>query len=164
MFARYFRAVGVRTEMRLMDRTTWNTSMAEFEWDATIWSALGGYDPTLDCYDYVPGQTGQQCGGRWGIWFRTPQQPLALEPPDVIKEQYARYEKTLVTVDGQARKSIWDEIIQVAADQFWVIGVSTPEVDFYVVNNNLRNVPEMFFDWVHGLYGPTYPWSFYFTS
>jgi len=164
MFTSYFKAVGVRTEMRLMDRTTWNNAMDEYEWDATIWSALGGQDPTLDCYDYIPGQNSSQSGGRWRIWFSNPDDPMAEEPPDVNKEQYARYQQSLVTVDPDARKAVWDEILQVAADEFWVIGLSTPEVDYYIVKNDLRNVPAMFFDWVHGLYGPTYPWSFFFSA
>jgi peptide/nickel transport system substrate-binding protein len=163
MFTRYWQEVGVRTEMRLMDRTTWNDAMAEYEWGASIWSALGGFDPTLAPQDYVPGRM-DRIGGRWWRWSMNPDDERAEEPPDVVKEQTERFEKTLVTVDPDERKALWDEILQVAADEFWVMGLSSPEVDYYIVNNDLRNVPEMFFDWVHGLYGPTYPWSFFFAT
>jgi peptide/nickel transport system substrate-binding protein len=101
-------------------------------------------------------------GGRWWRWDMNPEDERAEEPPDVIVEQWERFEQTLITVDPDERKALWDEILQVAADEFWVLGLSSPEVDYYIVNNDLKNVPAMFFDWVHGLYGPTYPWSFFF--
>jgi peptide/nickel transport system substrate-binding protein len=39
------------------------------------------------------------------------------------------------------------EIIQIAADEFWVIGMCTPTPGYGLVKNNFKNMPESYFSW-----------------
>ncbi len=163
MLTRYWKAVGVRAEMRLMDRATWDENYNnKHEFDSSIWSAIGGQDVRFAAEAYLPAGSGPIGTMKWQKWSNNPQDPDGEEPPDNVKKQIDLYRQTLSETDDAKRLALWKQVLDISADMFYCMGISTPEVDYYIVNNDLKNVPDMFFDWAHGLYGPTNPWAFFF--
>ncbi len=165
MLKSYWEAVGVQTEIRLVDRTTWDQiRLQEREYDVTIWSALAGVAVPLAAKDYVPVNSSAHYALSWVDWYNDPELPLAMEPPEQVIHQLELYDQSRAEPDPDKRLEIWQQILEIAADQFYQIGIGTPEKDFFVVSNDLRNVPEAYYDWAHCLAGPPRVWSFYFAE
>jgi len=164
MLSRYWKAVGIRTEVRLSDRTTHDKVQENNEHDCTIWSAIGGYDVPAQPECYVPtrGWNDTKYAGKWARWHANPADPLAEEPPAQVKKQIELFQQAMAEVDEKKQLETWRQILDITQQQFYCIGVSTPPTDYYIVNNDLKNVPNMFFDWAHGLYGQAQPWAFFF--
>ena len=53
--------------------------------------------------------------------------------------------------------ALWKQILGISAGEVLRMGVSTPEIDYYIINNDLKSVPNMYFEWPHGLYGQAQP-------
>lgn len=54
------------------------------------------------------------------------------------------------------------EILQIAADQFYYIGISSTPDDYAVVRNTFRNVPQtMWGAWIYPNPGPVNPEHFF---
>jgi peptide/nickel transport system substrate-binding protein len=165
LLARYWKAVGVRTEVRLSDRSTHDKVIEKAEHDCSLWSALAGMDVRFSPQEYTPvsGWNDGKYAPKWARWYTTKgKDPAGEEPPDQIKKQFELFDKTLEETDPKKNLALFAEILQICADEFLNMGVSTPAKDYAIVNNDLKNVPDTYFDWAHGLDGPTNPWAFYF--
>ncbi len=166
LLARYWEAVGVQTQVRLVDRTTGDGIIESHEHDVRIWTVPGGLDVPLAAHPFVvaAGTSFENISWApgWWRWYYDPNNELVVEPPDVVKRQTELYRQALGEPDPNVRLELWNEILQITADGFFNIGLSTPEIDYFVVHNSMRNIPnQIFFDWPHGLTGNYDTYAFF---
>lgn len=77
----------------------------------------------------------------WSNWYEgvEPQE----EPPEAMKRQIEIYRsKVIPAIDTDDIYAGMREIIKIAADEFWTMGISLPADPYAIVKNGFRNVPE----------------------
>lgn len=137
-----FQAVGIDAQMRPMDRSLWETRVRQGrDFDATAheFGANGGLAAMLDPRYYVPTDMNAMYAPGWQLWYRDRGNPSAIEPPELTKTQFALYDKLKGVSDPAQQRAIMQQILQAAADAFYVFGVSLPPDRYGIVRNNIRN-------------------------
>jgi len=163
-----FQAVGIDAQSRTMDRSLWETRVREGrEFDATAhqFGANSGIAAMLDARYFVPFSANSLYAPGWSLYFSAPDNPNAIEPPADVKATQELYKQLLATADFEQQQDIMAQILEQAADQFLVWGVSLPPDGYGVVKNDMVNVmPEMpnSFGWPTP--GPARPEQFFKTS
>jgi len=85
------------------------------------------------------------------------------EPPDFVKEQWALYDQIKATSNPEAQIELFQRILDITADQFYQIGISTAAPTLAVVSDRLANVPENTpTGWIHPDPGTLNPEQFFF--
>ncbi len=160
-----FRAVGIDTQMRSMDRSLWTVRVREGgEYDATVHKFGGnsGISAVLDPRYYFPNTTEAFYAKGWQIWYNNPDSPDAVEPGAETKRQFELYNQVRQTGDQDEQRALMAEIIQIAADQFYVFGVTLPMDGYGVVTNRINNMPpSMPNSWGYPTPAPTNPEQYF---
>ncbi len=160
-----FRAVGIDTQMRSMDRSLWTVRVREGgEYDATVHKFGGnsGISAVLDPRYYFPNTTEAFYAKGWQIWYNNPDSPDAVEPGEETKRQFELYNQVRQTGDQDEQRALMAEIIQIAADQFYVFGVTLPMDGYGVVTNRINNMPpSMPNSWGYPTPAPTNPEQYF---
>ena len=134
--------VGIDAQMRTMDRSLWETRVRhgrDFDATAHQFGANSGIAAMLDPRYFVPFSPNSIYAPGWSLYFTEPDAEDAIEPPAEIKAQQDLYKKLLSTGDPAQQKALMAEILENAADQFLVFGVSLPPDGYGVVKNNMVN-------------------------
>ena len=85
------------------------------------------------------------------------------EPPAPVKQQMELYNKIMVTPDFEKQKAMMMQILDIAVDQFFAIGISTEPNGYGIVKNNFKNVPKsMPWSWDYPHPAPDNPSQFWF--
>lgn len=159
------RDVGIDAQIRTMDRSLWETRVRngrDFDASAHQFGANGGIAAMLDARYFVPFNNNAIYAPGWALYFTDPDNPDAIEPPEEIKAQQALYKKLLATGDPAAQAEIMAQILENAADQFLVWGVSLPPDGYGIVRNDMVNTMDVMpnsFGWP--TYAPTRPEQFF---
>lgn len=160
-----FQAVGIDAQMRSMDRSLWETRVRQGrDFDATAhqFGANGGVAAVLDPRYFVPTDSNAMYAPAWQLWYLDRNNANAEEPPPETKRQLELYDTLKATSDSAARNEIMKQILQMAADNFYVFGVSLPPDGYGIVKNNMRNITRVMpnsFGWPTP--APTMPEQFY---
>jgi peptide/nickel transport system substrate-binding protein len=167
MLARYWDAVGLQVEVRPGPRVATHELMEEQgEWDLTLWGGGPGIDVPLQHAAYTPATTttGDEFYAEyWAEWYRNPDSPSAMEPPDVVKQQIDMVEQAKQTTNLEERIGIWKDILEITKEQFWLIGISSTQPQFMIISTEVTNYPETFYlDWPHGGNVTLRPYGVYF--
>jgi peptide/nickel transport system substrate-binding protein len=64
------------------------------------------------------------------------------EPPEDVKRQQELYDQVKATADLDEQRRLMNEIIDIAIDRFWAIGISLDAGQYGVVTNNFHNIPD----------------------
>jgi peptide/nickel transport system substrate-binding protein len=160
-----FQAVGLDAQMRSMDRSLWETRVRQGrDFDATChkFGANGGLAAMLDPRYYVPTNANAMYAPGWQLWYRDRDNEEAIEPDELTKKQFELYDKLKGTSDGPGQQAVMKEILQNAADAFYVFGVSLEPDGYGIVKNNMANITRTMpnsFGWPTP--APTMPEQFY---
>lgn len=136
-----WKAVGIEITVQDMPRPDAEATYARNQFDATVWSGDGGFDVILEPRYYFPYSNSSLYALLWAKWYYSPQDPTAEEPPAVIKQQMQLYNQIQATADVDKQIALMKQILDIAADQFYVIGLYHPATGYGVIRNNFRNVP-----------------------
>ncbi len=157
--------VGVAMEVNSMERTFFYERTSESnDHDCAVWT---------NSESWVPGQIPQQLvavhhDSRYGIaWYHwyTSGGERGEEPPPVMLEQMDRYDRSRAVVDQEERAAIIQEMAEVAADEFWTMGISKSVPEFGIVKNGLENVPaSMPLSWFYPTPAPSLPATYYWAN
>ncbi|PKN91269.1 MAG: ABC transporter substrate-binding protein [Chloroflexi bacterium HGW-Chloroflexi-6] len=146
MLAKYWKAVGVNVEIKPEDRALFYTRKGLNQPDATIWQGESGYNPVLDPRYYFPYSGESNFAEAWQAWYNgqasVADGGIAEEPPAEIKAFYDKYEEVKSAVGFENQVTAMNELLQMSADTFFVIGISTPPNLYGIVANNMHNVPD----------------------
>jgi peptide/nickel transport system substrate-binding protein len=88
-------------------------------------------------------------GADWHDWY-TSGGELGVEPPDEVKRAYELAEAMKTATSDEELISLGTEMLDLAAEELWWIGVVGLMPHVGVVKNNFRNVPEegVISDWL----------------
>ncbi|WP_416409637.1 ABC transporter substrate-binding protein [Agrobacterium rosae] len=160
-----FQAVGVDVQMRSMDRSLWEVRVRqgiEFDGTAHRFGGNGGIAAILDPRYFIPNTTEALYAKGWQLWYRDPASKGAVEPPQPVKNALERYDRVLGSPDPEVQRKLMAEILEIAADQFYVFGVCRPSDSYGVVRNDMQNVPKtMPNSWGYPTPGPANPETFF---
>ncbi|ODT84192.1 MAG: ABC transporter substrate-binding protein [Pelagibacterium sp. SCN 64-44] len=159
------RAVGIDAQMRTMDRSLWEVRVRQGgEYDATVhrFGGNGGIAAVLDPRYFFPNTTEAMYAKGWQIWYNDASSPDAVEPPEATQQQFALYDELRQTGDQARQQELMAQIIQIAADQFYVFGVTLPLNGYGIVANRIRNMARsMPNSWGYPTPAPTNPEQYY---
>lgn len=159
------RAVGIDAQMRTMDRSLWEVRVRQGgEYDATVhkFGGNGGIVAILDPRYFFPNTTEAMYAKGWQIWYNDPDSPDAVEPPEATKRQFQAYNELRQSSDPARQNQLMKEILQIAADEFYVFGITLPLDGYGIVSSRLKNVqPTMPNSWGYPTPAPTNPEQYY---
>ncbi len=158
----YWAAVGIELQIKTMDRSLMYTRKDSNEHDAAVWGGDGGLDVILEPRWYFPFSSESLYAEAWQSWYNNPTGEGALtppeEPPAGPKKQMELYDQLKATGDADKQAELMRQILEIAADEFYAIGISLPAPGYGIVRNNFHNVPEsMPGSWLYPNPGPTNP-------
>lgn len=167
MLVKYWQAVGVNVEAKPEDRALLYTRKDANQLDAMIWQGESGYNPMMDPRYYFPSSSESAYAQAWAQWYNggalVADGGVAEEPPDDIKAFYEKYEEVKTAVGFENQKKVMDELLQMSADYFFVLGISTPPNLYGVVKDNMHNVPDtMINSWAFPTPSPYNTFTFFF--
>ncbi len=149
LLKQYFAAVGVDIIVDVIDNDIWTERRNDNSMEATIFTGEGGYGITAitDPRYFVPVHGQSVWGNGWNIWYLEPNNPEGVEPPQEILDHIDLYESVLQAPTTEERYELMGQVLQTAADNFWVIGISSATESYRPLSARLANVPE---SWVNG--------------
>ena len=160
----YWRAVGIDIQIGTMDRSLFYTRKDANLHDANVWMGDGGMiDAIIDPRWYFPSNGESNFAPAWAKWFNPAVFPgtTAEEPPAATQRQMDLYRK-LVASPPEQQGELMRQILDIAAEEFYVIGISLPTPGFGIVKNTFHNVPaSMPGAWIYPTPAPTNPEQFF---
>lgn len=114
--------------------------MDALEYDCTLDKGEVGYLDLVADPRWLFATGGSSYAPLWSNWYEggSPSE----KPPQTMQRQMALYrEKVRGSADQDTQYAALKEIIEIARDQFWSMGVSLPGEPFCIKSNRLHNVP-----------------------
>lgn len=147
--AQYWQAVGVDAKVQTVDRTLFYDRKDNNDQDASVFLGSGGmgdalFEPTF----YFPFWNESLFAVPWGNWYASGGKS-GEEPTAAAKKQMELYREVLKTADVGKQNELMQQLLNIAADEFYAIGISTPGPLFSAVKNNLHNVYDRPFAWTY---------------
>ncbi|MCA9882709.1 MAG: ABC transporter substrate-binding protein [Anaerolineae bacterium] len=160
----YWDAVGVEVLLNAVSDDTFTEQRENNNLEATMFTGEGGAGLTaiLDPRYYVPGELMGMYGNGWFYWYTNALEATQIEPPEDIKEIRVAYEQVGQQPSLEGQIEAMSDLLEVAADNFWVIGISRPAPGFQPYHQRLGNYPDEWVKgWVEGVEKITYPEQWY---
>lgn len=161
----YWAAVGIEMKSNVIDRALGQQRLEVLEHDANVWGAPGGigFGTLLDPRNFLPVHGHSRYGYAWYLYWVNPEGALAQEPPASVLKQFDLYNQVNSSADPAEQTRLMQEIMQIAADNFYMIGISKPPAPYAIAAKNLRNIMEnMPSEWQYPTPAPsdTFQWFF----
>lgn len=142
VIADMWKEVGVRTSVNTIDRTLFydrKISSAN-QHDAGIWGGDGGLAvESIDPRWYMPFSDESVWATPWAAYF-TSSGTAGEKPIGPALEQIELMWEMRKTPDAEARDELFRQILAIAKEEFWGIGIVTAPNPYWVVKNRLKNV------------------------
>lgn len=165
MVAEQWRALGLDVEVKAMDKNDLGALRETAAFDVMTTATDGGIDPLMEPHVFMPLTDDSIFGIAWVHWVQKRNGGLAEPPPPAQANQLALYDRVLATTDAEEQWHLMRRILDIAADEFLLIGVSLPESNYGLMRDSLRNVPPFMVDsWAYPTPGPVNPFQFYFAA
>jgi peptide/nickel transport system substrate-binding protein len=153
-----------------MDRSLWEIRVRQiWEFDATIHRFGGGIGQAvlIDPRYFFPFSGNSVYAPAWQVWYNNPTGAGARmkpeEPPEQVKQSMELYNQIKATGDSAQQIKLMQDILEIAADQFYTIGILWDANGYGIVKNNFKNAPPVMpFSWEYPHPGPENPCQFYF--
>jgi peptide/nickel transport system substrate-binding protein len=127
----------------------------------------GLQDAILQPKYYFPSHYGSFFAPAWTVWYLKSANPQTapMEPPAEIRKQMDLYDRIRETVDTAEQNRMFNDLLVMAQDMFYVIGVSLVPPGYGIKKANFRNVPaSMAESFLFSTPGPTMPEQYYFAT
>jgi peptide/nickel transport system substrate-binding protein len=141
-------AIGIKGVVSKSERTLFRERTKNNDHDATGWSGNAGLglDVLMTPSFYMPFDQESHFAMAWRLWADDPEDELAEEPSEPAKKQIELYQQLKSTADREEQVELMKQILQIAKEEFYVIGIALPATGFGIVSNTFGNVPETMFD------------------
>ncbi|NJN80820.1 MAG: ABC transporter substrate-binding protein, partial [Caldilineaceae bacterium] len=162
-------ACGLDAQLSVVDRSLLYQRKDANEHDVHVWGAGGSSSVFLDPRHFFPYSQESAFAQAWVTWYENPSGDGSLtqpeEPPAIVKQQMELYDQIKATGDYATQIELMQQIIEIAKDQFYVIGVSSTPPGYGIVKNNFHNVPSsMPGSWQYPTPAPTNPEQYWISS
>jgi peptide/nickel transport system substrate-binding protein len=146
-YERNWEAVGIDTIILPVANDIWRTRKDEADVDAYVWVGENGAGilPLLDNNTFTPEfADGWQewANAEFGLGYGDNAGAEPVEPPAALQRQYEIYILVSRAASTDEQIALFQELLQISADEFYSIGLSLPAGDYFVVSNRLQNVPD----------------------
>jgi peptide/nickel transport system substrate-binding protein len=158
----YWREVGVEMRVKNEADSLFTVRVEANQHDAVMYDGNAGLrDALLDPTWYFPYGGGSYFAVDWATWYTSGGKSGA-EPPAYAREQMELYNAVQATIDPQEQRDLFMQILRIAQEQFYVIGLVLPAVGYNVVQDSMHNVPKSVPEaWLYPDPGPTRPEQFF---
>lgn len=165
LLSEYWAAVGVEVVVNGMHNDQFDVRFRDNDIEASIYTGEGGAGITaiLDPRYFVPMEWWGIFGNGWYAWRVGANDFVQVEPPQHIKDIREKYETEVLGAPTQeAQIEAMKEILAIAADEFWVIGISRPSSGYDPSSARLKNIRDNWIGgWIEGVQKITYPEQWY---
>lgn len=163
MIQRDWKVLGVEIRVASVERRKLTDDLAFNRHDAVAWLGNGGLDVIMDPIYYFPFSTDSAYAVCWAHWnLKEQRQFPAEEPPEPVVEQMRLYHQLGATADSEEQARLMYQILDIAANQFYVMGISHPGQGYGIVRNGFHNVPSpMPAAWTYPHPAPTNPCQYF---
>ncbi len=145
--AEHWKKVGIDAQVKPQDRSLFDQRRGANEHDVVVWDGAGGLDVVVNPPYYFPWGTRSDYAQAWASWYVNPTgagaQTKPEEPPAATKKQMELYRQLEATGDIAKQNELMKQVLAIAADEFYTIGISLPANMYGIVKNNMRNVPKV---------------------
>jgi len=149
LVAQYWQKVGIDAQVQTVDRTLFYDRKDKNQQDATVYQGAGGSaEAMLEPTFYFPFWNESLFAVPWGDWYASGGKS-GEEPPAEVKKQMDLYRELKASADPEKQRELFKQILDIAADQFYAFGISTPGNLYAVVKNNMHNVPVAWTSWTY---------------
>jgi peptide/nickel transport system substrate-binding protein len=164
----YWKAVGVEVKLNAITSTQRTEYTRNNQIEAELLTGEGGAGLTgiLDPRYYVPMETFGVFGLAWYYWrVNDTSGATIVEPPQEMKDARAKFEKVLAAPTQEQQIELMKDVLQDAADNFYVIGIARPADSFQPYNTRVHNIPdEWIVGWIEGVQKIMYPEQWYLSE
>lgn len=163
LLVHYFKQVGIDARLDVAERSLVRQRVFSGQFDMNVEDLPGGkFDAFLRPQQLLPMHHNAVYGVQWYQWFIG---KGGEEPPPPVKRQFELWRQVNATTDQAKRVDLMKEIIRIAEDNFFLIGIGAPSIQYGIVSRRLRNVPEK----MEGSYwfappGPNNPPTWFFAD
>lgn len=142
LVAGYWQVLGIKAVAKGIAHATHVTRSSTNEMDFTVWAYGRGLHPLIDPTYVFPAVPGRSTGSvLYAQWYASQGEQGEKPGGDMLKVM-EMYRKFVVTVDENERLRVGKEIVKIAAENVWGIGVVGIAPVPIVVKKNIINVPE----------------------
>jgi ABC-type transport system substrate-binding protein len=145
LVATQWKEVGIEAAIKPVDRALFDMLRLANEYDAVVWDGAGGLDVLQNGNYYFPRSNRSDFAQAWATWYINREgdgaQTAPEEPPAAVQKQMELHDQLLRTSDPAEQDTLMREILAIAGDEFYTIGISLPSNTYGIVKNNFRNVP-----------------------
>jgi peptide/nickel transport system substrate-binding protein len=140
----YWNRVGISAAFNISSQSLFFERKGSNAHDVTLVRTPGGagQDVLLSPRFFFPFDWESDFAVAWAYWYVGTDPEIAEEPPADVRRAMRLYDEINVTGDQAVQEANMREILQIAADQFYAIGITTPAPMYGVAKNNLRNILE----------------------
>jgi hypothetical protein len=101
-------------------------------------------------------------GNGWYNWYRNVPNSVQVEPPQEIQDIRALYDEVLTQPTQELQIEKMKAVLEVAQEQFWVIGLASPGPLYQPFNARMGNMADGWVKgWIEGVEKITYPEQWY---
>ncbi|SNS60802.1 ABC transporter substrate-binding protein [Antarctobacter heliothermus] len=142
LIAGYAADVGLDFQIRATDRSRLIDLHTSNDFDAYLWNCSGGQaDAYTSPICYVPTISNSVSWARgWAQWGIDP--TTGEEPPQAVKDIFSKYKDVRAAASPEDQKTLMIELLDMAMEQFFTIGMVQNDPVFGIARNNVRNVPD----------------------
>lgn len=163
MITKYWAEVGIDMLPKVEERSIMYANKAAYLHDAGVWSTSAFLaEGLLDPRYFIPYSNESIWAVAWADWYNGVPAGKDYEPTDVVKQQFALYDEIKATADVQKQIDLAKEMIKIAKEQFWTIGIASAPDSYGIVKNNMHNVVDHPGGWLYPNPAPTNPETWYF--
>ena len=161
-----WREVGIQLYIKPSQREAFRNRVFAGETLMSVWSGWDNGLPTADTPpdELAPTSQVQLQWPKFGQYYET--SGKTGEPPDIpeVQELASLYHEWVTSTTSEERGRIWHRMLEIHAEQQFVIGVVAGVPQPVVVRNTLMNVPDKgFYNWEPGaFFGIYHPDTFWF--
>ncbi|QDY70655.1 ABC transporter substrate-binding protein [Qingshengfaniella alkalisoli] len=148
--------IGIGLDVRKAERSFVYEQKNNNKHMAHVWKGDGGLgDGIIDARHYLPMHQESAYAPLWARNWFDPGNPEIEEPPAEVTRQLDLYKKMYEAPTVEKRDELFRQILDIAQDQFYSIGISLPPNGFGIASNKMGNVPDnQPNSWVYPTPGP----------
>ncbi len=165
LISKYWKEIGIEMTPNVIDRSLGQQRLEALEHDANVWGAPGGigFGTLLDPRNFVPVHGHSRYGYAWYRYWVNPDDPIAQKPPEPVLKQFELYRQVNATADPEKQRELMLQIMDIAADMFYCMGISKPAPAYGIANMKLRNIMDnMPAAWQYPTPGPSDTFQWYY--
>lgn len=163
LIRQYWRAVGIDLRLKSEDRSLWAERLAANEHDATVFTGVGGWSSELllnPAY-YFPYGGNSYFAPSWVSWNASGGSD-GEAPSEAAIRQMSLYDEMRRTPAAAEQDELMTEILRIARDEFYVIGISLTPPGYGIARTDFRNVVDPMPDaWLYPSPAATYPEQYF---